>query len=122
MVCMKKYLIVFALIISGLFCSCTQSQNASEPEKPVYNTDVPKQASRENSDVTPEDSQTNKLILSDVFCDFSGVGDCDIKPQKTLLTNQKSNIICSDGSGTVYYDLYINGEFESQKKVTFSNE
>lgn len=107
---MKKYLIVFTLIISTLFCSCTQSQNASEPEKPVYNTDVPKQASQENSDVTPEDSQTNKLILSDVFCDFSGVGDCDIKPQKTLITNQKSNIICSDGSGTVYYVNY--GEYE----------
>lgn len=106
MVYMKKYPIVFALVISTLFCACSQSQNASEAEKPVYNTDVSKQASQENDEVTPEDSKTNKLILSDVFCEFSGVGDCVIKPQKTLLTNQKSNIICSDGSGTVYYVNY----------------
>lgn len=59
MVYMKKYPIVFALVISTLFCACSQSQNASEAEKPVYNTDVSKQASQENDEVTPEDSKTN---------------------------------------------------------------
>lgn len=110
MVCMKKFPIVFALIISTLFCSCTQSKNASEPEKPVYNTDVSNQSSQESIDATSEDSTENKLILSNVFCDFSGVGDCDIKPQKTLITNQKSDIVCRDDSGTVYYVNY--GEYE----------
>ena len=33
-----------------------------------------------------------------------------------------STLVDLSGSGTVYYDLYITGEFESQKKVTFSYE
>ena len=41
---------------------------------------------------------------------------------ETIRPGTTSTLVDLSGSGTVYYDLYINGEFESQKKVTFSNE
>ena len=46
----------------------------------------------------------------------------EIIHSETIRPGTTSTLVDLSGSGTVYYDLYINGEFESQKKVTFSNE
>ena len=33
-----------------------------------------------------------------------------------------STMVQLTGRGTVHYDLYINGEFECEKKVTFTDD
>ena len=49
-------------------------------------------------------------------------GTKDVVESKMIPPGTSSTMVELSGRGTVYYDLYINGEFECQKKVTFTDD
>ena len=49
-------------------------------------------------------------------------GTKDVVDSKMIAPGTSSTMVELSGRGTVYYDLYINGEFECEKKVTFTDE
>lgn len=49
-------------------------------------------------------------------------GTTEVLQSKMIAPGTSSTMVQLSGRGTVYYDLYINGEFECEKKVTFTDE
>ena len=49
-------------------------------------------------------------------------GTTEVLQSKMIAPGTSSTMVLLSGRGTVYYDLYINGEFECEKKVTFTDE
>ena len=49
-------------------------------------------------------------------------GTTEVLQSKMIAPGTSSTMVQLSGRGTVYYDLYINGEYECEKKVTFTDE
>ena len=49
-------------------------------------------------------------------------GTKDVVESKMIAPGTSSTMVELSGRGTVHYDLYINGEFECEKKVKFTDD
>ena len=80
----------------------------------------------------PEETQPQEVEITASFTlperqeeyrlDICISGTSDVVDSKMIAPGTASTMVQLTGRGTVHYDLYINGEFECEKKVTFTDD
>ena len=93
----------------------TEAPETVATEPPAAEETQPEEVEITASFTLPERQEEYRL-------DICLSGTSEVVDSKMIAPGTASTMVQLTGRGTVHYDLYINGEFECEKKVTFTDD